>query len=411
MVEKFYSKLEKYAELVVKVGVNLKEGQGVLLRGSVEALPLIRLITKKAYQLGAKHVQVMLSDDELTLIRYQHGQKKVFEHYPTWIQKGNEAMIEEDYALISVAAPNPELLKKIDPQLVSLDNKTTSKAMEKFMKATMTGQMKWTVVAVPSQAWAKAVFPDKSEAEGIEALWAQIFEITRVDTPDPISAWQNHDKNLKHYAEFLTEKQFEKLIYKAPGTELEVYLAKDHQWVGGGTSDIAGLPFMPNIPTEEVFTMPYRTKVNGTLRSTKPLNVRGQMIHHFGFTFKDGKVVDFYAEEGKEVLQNLLDTDEGARYLGEVALVPHDSPISNSGLIFSNTLFDENASCHFALGRAYAYNIKNGATMEKEDLAQKGANHSLIHVDFMVGCKEMEIVGVMPNGEKVTIFKAGNWAI
>lgn len=407
----FERNLEKYAELAVSVGVSLKEGQGLLLRANVESLEMARLITKKAYQMGAKHVQVMLSDDELTLIRYQYASQRAFEEFPNWIKVGNELMVEEDYTLINVIAPNPELLKVVDPKIVALDNKTGSIAMEKFMKATMSGAVKWNIVAVPSKAWAKAVFPELSEDEGIKALWEQIFKIARVDQEDPVVAWQKHDEMLKFYSKYLNEKRFSKLNYKAPGTDLEVSLAEDHLWIGGSTDDIQGTAFMPNIPTEEIFTMPSKFKVNGTLKSTKPLNVRGQLIDNFHFTFKDGKVVDFGAEKGQDVLENLLNTDEGARYLGEVALVPHDSPISNSGLVFSNTLFDENASCHFALGRAYSYNVAGGEKMEKEELESKGANHSLIHVDFMVGCSEMEITGETAQGDVITIFKNGNWAI
>jgi len=407
----FERNLEKYAEVAVNVGVNLKEGQGVLLRANTESLDIARLIVKKAYEAGAKHVQVLLSDDQMSLLRYQYGSKQVFNEFPNWIKVGHEAMVEEDYTLINVIAPNPELLKEINPELVAQDSKTASIAMERFMKATVTGELKWNIIAVPSKAWAKAVFPEKTEEDGINALWEQIFNIARINTENPVDAWKKHDEMLKFYSKYLNEKRFVKFNYKAPGTDLEVFMADEHVWIGGSTNDINGNPFMPNVPTEEIFSMPSKLKVNGTLKSTKPLNVRGQLIDGFGFTFKDGKVVDFYAEKGEKVLQSLLDTDEGARYLGEIALVPDDSPISNSGLIFSNTLFDENASCHFALGRAYAYNVKGGEHMEKEELAKRGANHSLIHVDFMVGSKNLEIIGETQDGEKITIFKEGNWAI
>lgn len=410
-MNQFEKNLEKYAEVAVKVGVNLKEGQGLLLNTSIAALPLARKVQKKAYEAGAKHVEVKISDDEMRLNRYKFGSNQVFEEFPEFIKMSYEKLVEENYTLINVMAPNPELLKEIDPSLVAKDSKTSSEALEGFMKATMTGTVKWNIVAAASPEWAKLVFPDLNEEEAMEKLWEQIFKIARIDGENPVEDWKKHDAALKHYSEYLTEKNFEKMIYKAPGTDLEVYLADDHVWVGGSKPDVNGQDFMPNMPTEEVFSMPHYKKVDGTLKSTKPLNVRGQLIDGFGFTFEAGKVVDFYAEKGYEVLEQLLNTDEGARYLGEIALVPDDSPISNSNLIFSNTLYDENASCHFALGRAYPYTLKDGVELDQDGLEKRGANYSLIHVDFMVGSPELKIVGVTHSGEEIVVFDNGNWAI
>lgn len=407
----FEQNLEKYAEVAVKVGINLKKGQGVLLSTSIEGLPLARKVQKKAYEAGAKHVEVKISDDEMRLNRYKFGSDQVFEEFPEFIKLEFEKMVEEDYTLINVMAPNPELLKEIDPSLVAKDSKTRSIALESFMKATMNGTVKWNVLAVASKAWAKMVFPELEEEKAMESLWDQIFKISRIDNADPVHAWKTHDANLKHYSNYLTEKNFEKMKYTAEGTDLEVYLADEHVWIAGGNKDNKGDDFLPNIPTEEVFSMPHYKKVNGTLKSTKPLSVRGQFIDGFGFTFENGKVVDFYAETGYEVLEELLNTDEGARHLGEIALVPYDSPISNSGLIFSNTLYDENASCHFALGKAYSYNLKNGTKLEKEELEKRGANHSLIHVDFMVGSSNLKVVGITFEGEEIVVFENGDWAI
>lgn len=407
----FEQNLEKYAEVAVKVGINLKKGQGVLLSTSIEGLPLARKVQKKAYEAGAKHVEVKISDDEMRLNRYKFGSDQVFEEFPEFIKLEFEKMVEEDYTLINVMAPNPELLKEIDPSLVAKDSKTRSIALESFMKATMNGTVKWNVLAVASKAWAKMVFPELEEEKAMESLWDQIFKISRIDNADPVQAWKTHDANLKHYSNYLTEKNFEKMKCTAEGTDLEVYLADEHVWIAGGNKDNKGDDFLPNIPTEEVFSMPHYKKVNGTLKSTKPLSVRGQFIDGFGFTFENGKVVDFYAETGYEVLEELLNTDEGARHLGEIALVPYDSPISNSGLIFSNTLYDENASCHFALGKAYSYNLKNGTKLEKEELEKRGANHSLIHVDFMVGSSNLKVVGITFEGEEIVVFENGDWAI
>ena len=402
--------LEKYAELAVKIGINLKEKEGLIISGNVETLPLARLMMKKAYEIGAKHVEFMLNDDEMSLIRFENGKDFVFENFPQWKVNSLEAMYKDNYHHIFILASDPELLKDVDGEKIAISQKSASKAMAHVMKYRMTGITKWNIVAMPSPAWAKSVFPELDEKEAIDKLWEKIFAATRVDQDDPVKAWETHDKNLKKYRNFLNEKQFDKLVFKGPDTDLEVYLAEDHFWMGGAKESQSGHSYVANIPTEEVFTTPHRLKVNGTLKSTKPLSLNGKLVDNFGFTFKDGKVVDFYAEKGKDVLEKLLENDEGARYLGEVALVPDDSPISNTGILFNETLFDENASCHFALGRAYAYAMRNGSNMTQEELEAKGSNFSLIHVDFMVGGPELSITAYEKNGNKVELFKNGNWA-
>lgn len=401
--------LEKYAELAVKVGINLKEKEGLIIAGNVDTLPLARKIMKKAYELGAKHVEFQLNDDEMTLIRYENAKEFVFESFPQWKVDALETMYKDNYHHIFISAPNPELLKDIDGDIVATVQKSSSIAMAPVMKYRMTGITKWNIIAMPSIPWAKSVFPDLDEDAAINALWEKIFQATRVDQEDPIKAWEIHDKNIKKYRNFLNEKQFEKLILTGPGTDLEVYLAEDHFWMGGSKESQAGDAYVANMPTEEVFTTPHRLKVNGTLKATKPLSLNGKLVDNFGFTFKDGKVVDFYAEKGYEVLEKLMENDEGAKYLGEVALVQDDSPISNTGILFNNTLFDENASVHFALGRAYAYAMQNGSNMTEEELQAKGANFSLIHVDFMVGGPELQVVGYEKDGTKIQLFKKGNW--
>lgn len=401
--------LEKYAELAVKVGINLKEKEGLIIAGNVDTLPLARKIMKKAYELGAKHVEFQLNDDEMTLIRYENAKEFVFESFPQWKVDALETMYKDNYHHIFISAPNPELLKDIDGDIVATVQKSSSMAMAPVMKYRMTGITKWNIIAMPSIPWAKSVFPDLDEDAAINALWEKIFQATRVDQEDPIKAWEIHDKNIKKYRNFLNEKQFEKLILTGPGTDLEVYLAEDHFWMGGSKESQAGDAYVANMPTEEVFTTPHRLKVNGTLKATKPLSLNGKLVDNFGFTFKDGKVVDFYAEKGYEVLEKLMENDEGAKYLGEVALVQDDSPISNTGILFNNTLFDENASVHFALGRAYAYAMQNGSNMTEEELQAKGANFSLIHVDFMVGGPELQVVGYEKDGTKIQLFKKGNW--
>lgn len=408
-MDSFKRNLEKYAELAVKVGINLKEKEGLIITGNTNTLPLARLIMKKAYEVGAKHVEFQLNDDEMGLIRYQHGYDYVFENFPKWKVDSLEAMYKDNYHHIFILSSDPELLKDIDGEKVAISQKSASLAMAPVMKYRMTGITKWNIIAMPSIPWAKSVFPDLDDNTAMEKLWKKIFAATRINEDDPVKAWEVHDKKLKKYKDFLNEKQFEKLIYKGPGTDLEVYLADGHYWMGGSKLSQSGHAYIANMPTEEVFTTPHKLKVNGTLKATKPLSLNGKLVEGFGFTFKDGKVVEFYAEKGYDVLEKLFENDEGAKYLGEVALVPDDSPISNTGILFNETLFDENASCHFAFGRAYAYAMRDGSTMTQEELTAKGSNFSLIHVDFMVGGPELNITAYEKDGTKVKLFENGNW--
>lgn len=401
--------LEKYAELAVVVGINLKEKEGLIVSGNTYTLPLARKIMKKAYELGAKHVEFQLTDDEMTLIRYECGKDYIFSQYPKWKVDSLEAMYKDNYHHIFISSPDPELLKNIDADLVAKSQKSASIAMAPVMKYRMTGITKWCVIAMPSIPWARSVFPELEDNKAMEKLWENIFKATRVDQEDPIHAWKEHDKNLKKYRDFLNEKQFEKLVLKGVGTNLEVYLAQDHLWMGGSKKGLGGDTYVANIPTEEVFTTPHRLKVNGTLKATKPLSLNGKLVEDFGFSFKDGKVIDFYAEKGYEVLEKLMENDEGASYLGEVALVQDDSPISNTGILFNNTLFDENASVHFALGRAYTYAMQNGSNITQEELNARGANYSLVHVDFMVGGPQLEITAYEQDGSSIKLFHNGNW--
>lgn len=408
-MDNFRLNLEKYAELAVRVGINLKEKEGLIITGNTDTLPLGRLIMKKAYEAGAKHVEFQLNDDEMSLIRFEYGKDYVFENFPQWKVDSLEAMYKDNYHHIFISAPDPELLKDIPGDIVAKSQKSASQAMADVMKYRMTGITKWNIIAMPSMAWAKSVFPELDDDKAMEKLWENIFAATRVDQEDPIEAWKTHDKNIKKYRNFLNEKQFEKLVFNGPGTNLEVYLAEGHYWMGGSKESQSGHSYVANMPTEEVFTTPHRLKVNGTLKATKPLSLNGKLIDNFGFTFKDGMVVDFYAEKGRDVLEKLMENDEGASYLGEVALVQDDSPISNTGILFNNTLFDENASCHFALGRAYAYAMIGGPNMTEEELISKGANFSLVHVDFMVGGPELNIMAYEKDGNEVQLFKEGNW--
>ena len=403
--------MEKLADLVVKKGVNVQKGQPVLLRCPVERADFARLVAKKAYERGAVEVVMQWSDDPLTLMKFENAPVEHFEEVPDWMVQRTKYYMEKGACVISVAATDPELLKDVDPKKIATWSKAFSAANKENMKYTMNDLNSWCVVSVPTVGWAKRVFPDVSEDEAMEKLWNAIFYTTRTDKDDPVSAWDEHIGVMDRHAAVLNEKQYKKLHYKnSLGTDLEVELPENHIWISGGSENAKGDVFIANMPTEEVFTLPKRDGVNGKLYSTKPLNMSGNLVDEMVFTFENGKVVDYDAKVGKQHLTDLFDVDENAKYLGEVALVPYDSPISNSGLLFYNTLFDENASCHFAFGKAYPTCIKGGVDLSDEELLEVGVNDSLIHEDFMVGSKDLEITGELPSGEVEYIFKDGNWA-
>lgn len=408
----FNKKLDKYAKLCVEVGINIQKNQPLVINAPVEGAEFVRLVAKHAYELGAKQVHVNWNDEVLTRLRYENAPMEVFENFPKWYADGLEEFAEDGAGFLSIYSQDPELLKGIDPKKIAAYNKSSSMALKEFRKYTMNDINAWCVVSIPTKSWAKRVFPELSDEEAMEKLWDAIFKATRMDLDDPVKAWQEHLDNLAKKVEYLNEMKFKKLYYKSSnGTDLEVELPEGHIWAGGGGKNSKGVYFVANMPTEEVFTMPLKTGVNGVVYSTKPLHYGGNLINDFKLTFKDGRVVDFEAKEGYEVLKDLLGLDEGAKYLGEVALVPYDSPISKSNIIFLNTLFDENASCHFALGKAYPTNIEGGENMTDEELEKAGVNDSLTHVDFMVGSEDLSIVGETHDGKRVQIFENGNWAI
>lgn len=403
--------LKKYAELVIKTGINLQQKQQLLINSPIECADFARIITEKAYEAGAINVIVDYNDEELALIKYNKARMESFEKEPKYVALSREQLIKEKTAFISISARDPELLSGVDPKKISTLAKTTSKVMKDVSSAMMSNEVQWCVVSIPTKGWAKKVFPNVSETEAVAKLWDSIFSIVRIDKESPISAWNEHLTNLKNRREYLNEKNFKYLYYKSKGTDLTIELPKDHLWLSGEEYSKDGIKFVANMPTEEVFTLPKKDGVNGYVTSKKPLNYGGNVIDNFKLTFKDGKIVDFSAEKGEEILKGLLDTDEGARYLGEVALVGHNSPISNSGLIFFNTLFDENASCHLAFGKAYPSCLKNSENMSEEELIGKGVNDSLTHVDFMIGSAELEIIGETYTGEKIQVFENGDWVI
>lgn len=410
MLSNFNELLKKYARLIAETGVATEKGHTVVLQISVDQAPLARLITQEAYKLGAAEVIVQWTDDQIQREFLLHAATDLIEDVPQSKIVQADEWLEKGASRISVVSADPDAFAGVDSHRVATYQAAAGKALMNLRKATQANKVSWTVVAAAGKQWAAKVFPDLPEEEQVDALWDQIFKTTRVYEEDPVLAWKKHDEKLAKKAEELNQEQFSALHYTAPGTDIIIGLPKNHLWEGAGSYNARGEKFMANMPTEEVFTAPDSHRVDGYISSTKPLSYAGTIISGMKFTFKDGKVVDFSAEQGEDVLEKLLDTDEGARRLGEVALVPDPSPISQSGIIFFNTLFDENASNHLALGSAYAFSVKGGTEMSDEELAEAGLNRSQTHVDFMVGSDKMDIDGIREDGSTVPIFRNGDWA-
>ncbi|MCO5507037.1 aminopeptidase [Enterococcus faecium] len=410
MLSNFNELLKKYARLIAETGVATEKGHTVVLQISVDQAPLARLITQEAYKLGAAEVIVQWTDDQIQREFLLHAATDRIEDVPQSKIVQADEWLEKGASRISVVSADPDVFAGVDSHRVATYQSAAGKALMNLRKATQANKVSWTVVAAAGKQWAAKVFPDLPEEEQVDALWDQIFKTTRVYEEDPVLAWKKHDEKLAKKAEELNQEQFSALHYTAPGTDIIIGLPKNHLWEGAGSYNARGEKFMANMPTEEVFTAPDSHRVDGYISSTKPLSYAGTIISGMKFTFKDGKVVDFSAEQGEDVLEKLLDTDEGARRLGEVALVPDPSPISQSGIIFFNTLFDENASNHLALGSAYAFSVKGGTEMSDEELAEAGLNRSQTHVDFMVGSDKMDIDGIREDGSTVPIFRNGDWA-
>ncbi|OXM82735.1 aminopeptidase [Paenibacillus rigui] len=407
----FEKNIEKYAELVIRVGVNLQPGQVLFVESPLEAVEFTRQVVKKAYEAGAKYVQVQWDDEQVTRNRFLYAPEDSFSYYPEWIAPMMEQLAEGGGALLNIKVPDPELYQGIDANRVTTATKAASVARAKFQGYVRNKKFSWCLVKAPTRAWASKVFSDLPEEERVQAMWDTLFRMNRVDQDDPVAAWQEHIGRLKKVKDILNAKKYKKLHYQAPGTDLTVELPEGHVWHGGGTTNDDGIYFVANMPTEEVYTMPKRTGVDGKVTSTKPLNLNGRLVDGFSLTFEAGRVISYSAEVGEAYLKALLDTDEGAKYLGEVALVPHHSPISNLNRVFYNTGIDENASCHFAVGSAYPFTLENGTKMTKEELLAAGANVSLTHVDFMVGSAELNIDGELPDGTVEPVFRQGNWAV
>ncbi|WP_080146774.1 aminopeptidase [Marinilactibacillus piezotolerans] len=410
-LENFNNLLQKYANLIVTTGVNVQDSHTVVLSIDVEQAPLARMITEAAYKKGAKEVIVKWADDSITRSKFQYAPEEVLTDVPQYRIDESLDHIEKGASRISVRSSDPDSLKGLDSSKIAAAQAALGKALSEQRKATQSNKVSWLVAAAAGEAWAAKVFPDlESTEEQLDALWDAIFKAVHLYDEDPIKTWEEKDKTLEAKAEELNKEQFVALHYTAPGTDLTVGLPKGHRWEGAGSLNARGERFMANMPTEEVFTAPDANRVDGVVVSTKPLSYAGNIIEGMEFHFKDGKVEKVTAKNGEDVITKLVDTDEGSARLGEVALVPDASPISQSGLTFFNTLFDENASNHFALGSAYAFNLQGGTEMSEEELKAAGLNRSDVHVDFMVGSNEMDIDGIREDGTRVPVFRKGAWA-
>jgi aminopeptidase len=402
-------KLDRLAEVAVRVGLGLAHGQELVMTAPLDTLPLARRITEHAYKAGAALVTTLYTDEEATLMRFRNAPDDAFDRAADWLQEGVAQAYRKGAARLAITGSNPALLAKEDPSKVSRANLALSKAMRPALDLITRHEINWSIVPCATSAWARSVFPNDPEAVAIEKLWDAIFAAVRIDTPDPVEAWRVHTAELKRRVEILNHKRFAALQYHAPGTDLRIGLADDHLWLGGGTTAKNGIPCMPNMPTEEVFTTPHKDRVEGKVKSSKPLSHQGTLIEDIEVRFEGGRIVEASAKTGQSVLQKMIETDDGARRLGEVALVPHSSPISASGLLFWNTLFDENAASHIALGQAYSTCIKDGDEMDSAHLAAKGANESLIHVDWMIGSGKMDVDGITASGAAEPLMRQGEW--
>lgn len=403
--------LKKYGELAVSMGVNIQKDDFLVINSPIETADFARIIAEEAYKSGAKEVVVHYSDQKLTKIKLENGTIEVLSNVPEWFAESYNFYARNGAAFISISASDPDGLKGISVEKIGSFQKGRSLALKDYYESTMMNKCRWCVLSIPTVSWAKKVFPNDTEDIAMKNLWNAITSAARLDNENPIREWENHNKNLREKITILNNNNFKSLHIKGSnGTDLSVELPEGHLWAGGSEEDINGIAFNANMPTEEVFTLPKKTGVNGTVYSSKPLSYSGNLINDFSFTFKDGRVIDFSAKEGYDVLKQLLESDEGANYLGEIALVPWDSPISNSNLIFFNTLFDENAACHLALGKAYPC-IKDSDKLSQKELELLGVNDSLIHVDFMIGTKDLSITGLTYDNREIEIFINGNWAI
>lgn len=403
-------KLERLAEVAVRVGLQLREGQDLVITAPVVALPLVRLIAKHAYKAGAGLVTPFFADDEMALARYENASDASFDRAASWLYEGMAKAYSDGAARLAIAADNPMLLSSQDPAKVSRANRANSKAYQPALEKIAGFDINWNIISYPNPAWAQLMFPNDAEDVATRKLAEAIFAASRVDVDDPVGAWAAHNAALRTRTRFLNGKAYSALHFKGPNTDLTVGLADGHEWHGGASTAKNGITCNPNIPTEEVFTTPHALRVEGHVTSTKPLSHQGTLIENIAVRFEGGRIIEARASRGEEVLNKVLDMDEGARHLGEVALVPHSSPISQSGLLFYNTLFDENAASHIALGQCYSKCFIDGAKLTPEQIKTQGGNASLIHIDWMIGSGQINVDGINADGTREPVMRGGEWA-
>lgn len=407
----FSEQMREYARLTVRQGVCVSEGIYVMIQCPVIAADFGRMVMEEAFACGAKDVIMVWNDDPCARTRYLHAPLSEFETVPAWRAEQRNYYAREGTVSINIIAEDPEAFAGVPGDKLTAGALAARKAFKEFYDKIDAGELRWTIVAYPCAAWARKVFPDApTDAQAIRRLWDAIFKTVRITRGDTVSKWEKHDRLLKRRAKKLNAFAFTALEYKnSIGTDFRVGLPEHHIWYGGSETSKDGHVYFPNMPTEEIFTMPHCMQAEGTVVSAMPLSYQGTLIENFSLTFREGRVVEHHAERGEDALTRLLDTDEGSRRLGEVALIPYDSPIRKLGILFLNTLFDENASCHFALGSCYSNTVAGGELLSEEDLYEKGGNHSANHVDFMVGTADLSVIGITKDGDRVTVFENGNF--
>ncbi len=415
-IPQFQESLKKYADLVINVGLNLQKGQRFLInnpstRGvQLHAAPLVRELVSSAYRAGAEHVEIIWGDEASLLSKYKNGLESSFDEFPTWQAQAVLDLIEKGGAHLSVRSNNPYLLSEEDPDLVARMQKKYVQTFSPVSQKISENTINWCVIAAAGKDWAKAVFPKLSPVEAEDKLWEAIFSITRVDQPDPVAAWKDHIVNLKKRSAYLNGKQYTVLKYKAPGTDLTVGMPRGHRWLSAREKTQSGIDFTANLPTEEAFSMPHKDQIDGVVSASMPLSYAGTTLEDFTLAYENGRVTRVTAKKGEHVLKKLVETDQGAASLGEVALVPHSSPISQRGHLFLDPLIDENAASHLAIGRAYPVTLEGGEEMSEEEFQRNGGNTSLVHVDFMIGSGEMDIDGIKEDGSVEPIMRQGEWS-
>lgn len=402
--------LQTYADLIVRVGVNLQPGQRLLVRADLQTVDLVRAVARSAYRAGARFVDILWGDEQLALVRVQEAPRNSLEEVAAWVPTVTAAHLEAGDALVSIYAATPTLLSGQDPALISTMMRAAARAAKPASDLVQRHAAAWVVVSYPTPGWAAEIFPDLPAEERLPRLWQAIATTCRLDQPDPIAAWQQHVQGLEACCRYMNARRYDAIRLRAPGTDLTVGLADDHLWAGGGAHNAAGLPFVPNLPTDEIFTLPHRARAEGVLSSSCPLNYGGTLIDDFRIHFRDGRVTAVSAAKGEDTLRRLVETDEGAARLGELALVPASSPVGRTGLLFANTLFDENAASHLALGNGYRSCIRDGGSMDDGRFTEAGGNLSVVHVDFMIGTATMDVDGICANGSIEPVMRACEWA-